>query len=220
MKDQRQRGGREAKARDRIGRHLGEAARQHRIDRPGERRDEGRGKSRQVILRERDAAAPDEQHDRAGERDHRADDVMRFQPLVRQQRRAEHDQQRPKVVHELRLGGGRKTQRHEEQRVVAEQPADAERPHLRRLLQRARGAGTEQPGRRAERTRNGERHRGELKRRHRAGQHGQQRQQRPHQDRGEADEGGVVLRHEGGESPAAEGGTLAYSAASRRVSST
>ena len=32
--------GREAEAHDRIGRHRGEAARQHRIDRPGERRDE------------------------------------------------------------------------------------------------------------------------------------------------------------------------------------
>ena len=152
MEDRRERRGRQAKSRNRIGRRRREAARQHRIKRPGERRHERRGEPRQVILRERDAAASEEQHDRPGERDQGADDVMGFQPLARQQRRAEHDQQRPEIADELRLGGGRKAQRHEEQRVIAEQPADAERPHLRRLPQRAHGARPERPGGRAEAT--------------------------------------------------------------------
>ena len=164
-----------------------------RIDRPGEGRDEGRGEPGQMAPRERDAAPREQQH-RAGERDQRARDVMRAQALARQQRGEKHDQQRPEIADKLRLGRRRKAQREEIQRVIAEQPADAERPHRPWLLQRARRARPEQPRRGADPAANRECHRGELKRRHGARRNGQQREQRPHQDRREADEGGCGIK--------------------------
>jgi hypothetical protein len=97
----------------------------------------------------------------------------------------------------LRLGGRRKAQREEEQRVVAEQSADAEHPHLRGLTQRGGGPGAEKPGRRTHGSGNRERHRGELERRHGSGRDREQRKQRPHQDRRETDEGGGAVRHSG-----------------------
>ena len=200
MEDRRERRGRETEARDRIGRHRGEAARRDRIDRPGERRDERRRKPRQIVLREADAAAPEEQHRRAGERDQRTGDVMPFQLLARQQRREQHDEQRPGIVDELRLRRRREPQREKEQRVIAEQSADAERPDLPRLPrellpQQRHRAGTQHEARGTERAADRKRHRGELERRHGSRRHGEQREQRPQQDRHEADERGARRCH-------------------------
>ena len=187
--DRGQRRRREAESRDRVARHIGKAAREHRIDRPREGRHEGRRKSGQIAPVN---VMPRPANSRAvpAERDQRARDVMHAQAFARQQRGEQHDQHRPEIADKLRLGRRRKPQRQEIERVIAEQPADTERPHRPWLLQRARRARPEQPRRGTDPATDGECHRGELKRRHGAGCHGQQREQRPHQDRREADEGG------------------------------
>ena len=53
---------------------------------------------------------------------------MRRQPLAGQQRREQHDQQRPEIIQQARFGRRREAQREEIQRVIAEQAADARRP--------------------------------------------------------------------------------------------
>ena len=72
--------------------------------------------------------------------------------------------------------------------MIAEQAADADRPHRPRLDQRrepaARGGVDE-----AEAAADGEGQRRQFERRNRAGRSGQQRQHRPQRNRAEADEG-------------------------------
>jgi hypothetical protein len=120
--------GRETKARHRIGRHRLELARHHRIGRPHKGRDERRDQSRDLAGRETAAAIAGKQQHRAGKPEQRADDVMRRQPLARQQRREQHDQQRPEIIQQPGFGRRREAQRQEIQRVIAEQPADADDP--------------------------------------------------------------------------------------------
>jgi hypothetical protein len=115
---------------------------------------------------------------------------MEAQPLPRQQRREQHDQHRPEIVDELRLGGWCEPQRQEKEGVISKQPAHPNCPDLPWLLERACRTGPKTPRGGAERAADRKGHGGKLKRRHRAGRHGQQRQERPHQDRGEADKGG------------------------------
>ena len=189
VRDRCQRRRRKAEPHDRVARHIGKAAREHRIDRPGEGCNEGCGKPGQIGPCQRNPA-PREQQNCPAERDQRARDVMQSQTFAGQQRGEKHDQHRPEVADKLRLGRRREAQRQEIQRVITEQPADTERPHRPWLFQRARRAWPEQPRRGTKPATNGKCHRGELKRRHGARRDGQQREQRPHQDRREADEGG------------------------------
>ena len=72
---------------------------------------------------------------------------MRRQPLARQQRREQHDQQRPEIIQQPGFRRRRETQREEIQRVIAEQAADADDPGDQRLLQRVEGGGPEQEAR-------------------------------------------------------------------------
>ena len=59
----------------------------------------------------------------------RARHVGGAQALARQERREQHDQERPEIGDEARLRRRREAQGREVEGVVAEQPADPERPH-------------------------------------------------------------------------------------------
>ena len=83
--DQRgKQGGREAKARHRIGRHGFEPARHHRIGGPYKGRDKRRDQSGYLAGRKTAADVAGEQEHRAGKAEQRADDVMRRQTLAGQ----------------------------------------------------------------------------------------------------------------------------------------
>ena len=135
------------------------------------------------------------QDDDAGKAEEGARDVGGPDPLARQQRREQHDEERPEVVDEPGFGRRRETQRGEVERVIAEQAADAERPHDRPLPERLQGAAAGDARDEADRPADGERHGRKLERRHGSGRGGEEREQRPERDGAEADEGGVALRH-------------------------
>src|SRR3546814_4227315 len=61
------------------------------------------------------------------------------QPLARQQRREDDDEQRPEVGDEAGIDRGRIAERDEVEEVVAEEAADAERPEIGRGSWRERG---------------------------------------------------------------------------------
>jgi hypothetical protein len=124
--------------------------------------------------RERNAA-PGKQQGSAAKRDQRARDMMQPQPFAGQQRREQDDEHRPEIADQLRLGGRREPQRQKIERVVAEQPADAQHPDRPGLFQRMRGTGPEEPARSADPAADRKRHRGELKRRHGTGRNGEKR---------------------------------------------
>ena len=119
-----------------------------------------------------------EQRRGAGKAQRRADDMARAQPLARQQRREQHDQQRPEICDEARFGGRRAAQRGEIERVIAEQAADPDEPDRPGL-----GEGGEAPARgrvdQPEGAADGEGQRRQLERRNRAGGGGEQRQHAP-----------------------------------------
>ena len=71
----------------------------------------------------------------AGEAQQRAHQMRPAQPLAGQRRGQQHDQQRPEIVDQVRLGRRRELERGEIERVVAEQAADAEQPDRRRPAQ-------------------------------------------------------------------------------------
>ena len=79
--------------------------------------------------------------------------------------------------------------------MIAEQSADADHPYKRRLPQRADGVGPRDPACGGSECADRKRHRRQLERGNAAGRHRQHRQQRPHQDRGEADERGGAGGH-------------------------
>src|SRR6266700_351787 len=83
----------------------------------------------------------------------------------------------------------RKAQRQKIQRMIAEQSADADDPGGGRLAQRARRIGAADPGQTADQRADRERHRRELKGWYFPGRHRHDRQQRPHQDRRQSDQG-------------------------------
>ena len=116
------------------------------------------------------------------------------QPLARQQRGKQHDQQRPQIGDQARLGRRRPPQRGEVKRVIAEQPADADQPDRPRL-----GDGAEAPARggeaEAERAADRKRQRRQFERRNLARRGGQQRERGPQQDGEKTDEGGAGVDH-------------------------
>jgi hypothetical protein len=116
---------------------------------------------------------------------------MQPQSLVGEQRRQQHDEQRPEIVEETGFRRGRQPQRGKIQRMVAEEAADPEPPDLGRLPQRRRSAGPQQPAHGADAAADREGEGRQLKWRHAAGRDRQQRQERPHQNGGEADQGGA-----------------------------
>jgi hypothetical protein len=144
------------------------------------------------------AAAPaHQQQHRAGKPEQRADDVMRQQALAGQERGEQHDQQRPEIVQESGFRRRRETQREKIQRVIAEQPADADDPRHKRLLQCAEGGWAKQEARESDHRANRKGHGGELERRDFSGRNRQHREQRPHHDRGKANQGGSAGGHWG-----------------------
>ena len=118
----------------RIGRHRLQLARHHRICRPYEGGDKRRGQAGDLLPFEMHGCIAGKQQHRAGKPEQRADDVMGFKPLARQQRREQHDQQRPEIIQQPGFRRRRQPQRQEIQRVIAEQSADADDPHDRRLF--------------------------------------------------------------------------------------
>ena len=98
---------------NRIRRHRFEPARHHRVARPDEGCDERRDQSRHLARSEVAAAIAGKQQHGAGKAERGADDMMRRQPLARQQRGEQHDQKRPEIVQQPRLGRRRKAQRQE-----------------------------------------------------------------------------------------------------------
>jgi hypothetical protein len=182
-----QRGG-ETKARHRVRWHRFELARHHRIGRPHEGRDKRRDQPGHLSRREPTAAVACKQKHRAGESEQCPDDVMRRQAFARQQRRKQHDQQRPEIIKQACFGRRREAQRQEIQGVVSEQPADPDDPCKRWLPQCADGIRPPDPCQRSHQRADRERHRGQLKCRNFPGSDRQHRQQRPHQDRGQADQ--------------------------------
>ena len=188
MADRRKRGGDQTERRDHIGRYVREAAREHRVGRPHEGRHERRREAGRVGFGEPELGPARDQRDRAEEPDQRARDVMKPQPLLRQQTGEQHDQQRPKIVDEPGFGRRCKAERGEIQRVIAEQPANPKRPYFRRLAQRMHGMTANDPGCGPESAPDREADRGELERRHLPGGCGQQRQRRPHQHGRKADQ--------------------------------
>ena len=128
---QRQRGRCRAERRDGVGRRLAEAARQHRIERPGESAAERQRIAQRVGAGEVHAATEGQQHD-AGETQQRAREMRPAQALAGERRRQQHDQERPQIVDEIGFGRRGKLQGGEVERVVAEQAADAQQPDARR----------------------------------------------------------------------------------------
>ncbi len=126
MADQRQDRGRQAEAGDDIGRHRIEAPRQQRIAGPREGAKEGSAVADGIGAIEVDAVAPDDQEG-AAQAGQRADDVIPAQPLARQQRRTDDDQQRPEVGDQPRFHGRRIAKRREVEEVITEQPGNARR---------------------------------------------------------------------------------------------
>ena len=116
---------------------------------------------------------------------------MRREAFARQQRGEHHDQKRPEIVDEAGLRRRRVPQRHEIQRVVAEQPADTDQPGERRLAQRRQPFTAHEGRDGADTGANGKGDRGQLEWRHASGCNGQRRKQRPHQDRRQTDQRGV-----------------------------
>ena len=101
--DEAQERGREAEARDRVGRHLAEAARQHRIAGPHESRHEGAEVAGQVFgprveARRVRRSARRRRQSREALRQMRAP-----QMLSRQQRGEQHDEKRPEIVDRARI---------------------------------------------------------------------------------------------------------------------
>jgi hypothetical protein len=129
-----------------------------------------------------------DQHDGADQPKNGANDVVHFELLARQKSREQHDQQRPEIIDQAGFGRRRETQREEIKRVIAEQAKYPERPDFRLLAQGADRALAEHPGYRAHQSANRKCHGGKLERRHAARRRGEQREQRPHQDGGEADQ--------------------------------
>jgi hypothetical protein len=120
---------------------------------------------------------------------------MRRQPLAGQQRGEQHDQQRPEIVQQAGFRRRCEAQREEIQRVIAEQAADADDPGDQRLPERIEGGGPEQEAREGDQSADRKRHGGELERGDLSGRDRQHRQQRPHQDRGQSDQGGGTRSH-------------------------
>jgi hypothetical protein len=129
--------GRQTEARHRVRRYRFELARHHRIGRPHKGRDKGREQSGQLARRETAAAIAGKQEHRAGEPQQGADDVVRRQPFAGQQRRKQHNQQRPAIIQQPGFRRRREAQRQEIQRVITEQPADPDDPRRGPLPQRA-----------------------------------------------------------------------------------
>src|SRR6187549_2080439 len=124
MEDRAESGGRKAKARHRIGRDLSEAARQHRIDRPHEGRDEGRAITGNEFRSEPKLRAPGYQNEGADQAENGPGDVMEFQLLARQKSREQDDEQRPKIIDQAGFRGRREPEREKIERVITEQPED------------------------------------------------------------------------------------------------
>ena len=164
MHDGRQQRRCRAKPSDRIGWHGLQPSRHHRIGRPDKGRDEG-GSQAGDLPRRKAGAIAGEQQDGAGEPQQRADDVMRKQPLARQQRGEQHDQQRPEIIEQARFRRRCKTQRQKIQRVIAEQPADADDPDDKRLLQGVEGGRPEDEAGERDGSADRKCHRRELERR-------------------------------------------------------
>ena len=139
MHDGRQQRRCRAKAGHRIGRHGLQPPRHHGIGGPDKGRDESGEQSRQLAGLKVGRPAADQQQHRAGQPEQRAEDMMRQEPLARQQRREQHDQERPEIVQKPGFGRRRKAQREEIERVIAEQAADADDPGKQRLLQGSKG---------------------------------------------------------------------------------
>ncbi len=191
MAQQRQQGGAAAEPADRLGRHRADPPAQHRIAGPDHRR-QHRGAVAQGEARVEGHPASPDQHDDAEQPQRRPGDVPPAQPLARQQGGEQHDQQRPGVVDQVGLDRRREAQRHEEDEVIAEQPADAEQPDRRPLPGRGqRRAALQRHPAEPDQEGDGEGHAGQLERRDRAGPGGQQGQRRPHQHGGAADQRGA-----------------------------
>ncbi len=200
MTDRRQHGRRQAKAGHRVGRHRLQPTRHHRITRPDESGAKRRGEARKILRRDMAqsrTAAADHQQRHAHQPKQRANNVVRLERLARQECREHHDQQRPQIIQQSRFGWRREPQRQKIQRVIAEQPADTDKPHHQRLAQRPGGAGTPQPCQRSGAGADCKRHGGELEGRDAPGRDRQRGQQRPHHDGEKADKGSSVQRHAG-----------------------
>ena len=191
MTDRRQSGGREAEARDRLGRRARERTRQHRIAGPDKRATEGEGVA-DLRLPSRFGEARafrEKERRRAGKAERRADQVASAQTLARQGCGEKHDQQRPEIGDQARICRGRAAKRREVERVITEQAADSHRPHFGRLAERR-----EPPARRciAEPAKaadsEGERRQFERRRLPRKRRH--ERERRPQRDRPEPDQRG------------------------------
>ena len=183
---ERQRGRYSAERRDGVGRRLAEAARQHRIERPGESAAERQCVAQRIGAGEVHAAAEGQQH-HAGETQQRAQKMRPAQALAGERRRQQHDQERPEIVDEIGLGRRRELQGGEVERVIAEQAADAQQPHAWRPSHQARPA--DAAGARAhdaDRGTDGERHGNHLERRNGPGRYRQRRQRAPQRDGTEA----------------------------------
>ena len=66
-----------------------------------------------------------------------ADDVVRRQAFAGQQRRKQHNQQRPEIIQQASFGRRREAQRQEIQRMISEQATDPDDPRSGPLPQRA-----------------------------------------------------------------------------------
>jgi len=117
--------------------------------------------------------------------------MLEPQRLAGQRRGHQDDEQRPEIGDEARLCGRGGAQSGEIERVIAEQPADADepnRPGLRQRRELAARGGVDQAGGPAHSE--GERREFERRNGPRGGRH--QRQHRPQKDRAEADQSRFV----------------------------
>ena len=182
--------GDKAEAGDDVRRHAGEAPRQHRVARPGERAEHrGQVAEGELGLDGEPLPAGDDQH-RAGETQQRPRDVVRTQLFARQQRREQHDEQRPEIVDEPGLDRRRVAQRDVIERVIAEDPAHAEQPDRPWLAQRLDCLGPHGPEHHACQRADAQTDSQQLERRHRAARRREPSEERPLQDRAKPDECG------------------------------
>ena len=171
---------------DGIGRRLAEAARQHRIERPGESAAQRQRIAQRVGAGEVHAATEGQQHD-AGETQQCAREMRPAQALAGERRRQQHDQQRPQIVYEIGFGGRSKLQRGEVECVVAEQAADAQQPDAHWPSDQSPPAdAARERAHDADSGTDGERHGNHLERRDRTGRYRQRRQRAPQRDGGES----------------------------------
>src|SRR3546814_11445001 len=121
-----------AETADHFGRHRAEASVQHRIGRPSQRAGGGGEVAEGVARVEGKRAALGDQDGGAGKAHGGAGEMEPAQPLARQQRREDDDEQRPEVGDEAGIDRGPIAERYGVAEVEAEGAADAGRPDPRR----------------------------------------------------------------------------------------